>query len=224
METSLTSALIIRRSPGVAVCRPEKHTHMWLWCKATHAQSRQDGASSRGGKSLVLLANSNNHKITFLLSLSYTKRQVFFPSSAPSSFFLLRSAAHNSEHYMMAALKHWSGFRAGQDSTPQCTLCWILHWSQLSDCGRREDASTPFLFSRQEAEWFKVFPSLFTLSTLTSFFHFLSFSVIQNFPCGLIAPIFWEHYSSYQRWPVWNPTSWAMHSLRLCLILARLGW
>lgn len=38
------------------------------------------------GKCLALLANSNTHKITFLLRLSYTKRQVFFPSSAPSFF------------------------------------------------------------------------------------------------------------------------------------------
>lgn len=70
-----------------------------------------------GGKSLALLANSNNHKITFLLRPSHTKRQVFFPSSAPSSFFLLPSAAHNSEHYMMAAPKHRSGF-SERDRTP----------------------------------------------------------------------------------------------------------
>lgn len=51
------------------------------------------------GTSLALVANSNNHKITFLLSPSHTKGQVFFPPSAPSSLFLLPSAAHNSEHY-----------------------------------------------------------------------------------------------------------------------------
>lgn len=52
-----------------------------------------------GGEGLAVLANSNNHKITFLLSLSSTKTQVFFSSFAPSSFFFLLSAAHNSEHY-----------------------------------------------------------------------------------------------------------------------------
>lgn len=72
------------------------------------------GQWGRGG-GLTLLANSNNHKITFLLSPSHTKRRVFFPSSAPSSFFFVPQP-HTIVNTMMAALKHWSGF-SEQDRT-----------------------------------------------------------------------------------------------------------
>lgn len=168
---------------------------MWLQCSAKKAQSGEDVASSQmGGESLAVLANSNNHKITFLLSLSSTKTQVFFSSFAPSSFFFF-SQPHTIVNTMMAALKHWSGFSAGQDSTPLCTLCRILHWSQLWLWRR---CLLPLPCSRQEAEWFRVFPSLFSPSILTSFFQFLSFSPLQKFPCGAIATFF-ENFTSAVR-------------------------
>ena len=121
METSLTSALIIRRSPGVAVCRPEKHTHMCLQCKAAEACRVDKMCMQLRGKSLALLANSNNHKITFLLSPSHTKGQVFSPPLPllPPLFFFFPQP-HTIVNTMMAALKHWSGIRTGL--LPQCTF------------------------------------------------------------------------------------------------------
>lgn len=113
----------------------------------------------RWGGSLAVLANSNNHKITFLLSLSSTKTQVFFSSFAPPFFFF--SQPHIIVNTMMAALKHWSGFSAGQDSTPLCTLHRILHWSQLCDCGWGEDASSPFLVADRKLSDSGFFPPFF---------------------------------------------------------------
>lgn len=142
-----------------------------------------------GGWERLLLCwqTENNHKITFLLSPSHTKRQVFFPSSAPSSFFfffLLPSAAHNSEHW-------WLPWSTGLDSvsrtrtpppTPTTPSALYVEYctglNRLTEL-RVEDASTPFLFlffsqtGSQVTQGFS--PSLFTLSILTSFFHFLSF-------------------------------------------------
>lgn len=124
---------------------------------------------SDGGESLAVLAKSNNHKITFLLSLSSTKTQVFFSSFAPSSFFFF-SQPHTIVNTMMAALKHWSGFSAGQDSTPLCTLHRILHWSQLCDCGWGEDASSPFLVADRKLSDSGFFPPFFhRLSQLPPF-------------------------------------------------------
>lgn len=152
-----------------------------------------------GGESLAALANSNNHKITFLLSLSSTKTQVFFSSFAPSSFFFLLSAAHNSEHYdgCPEALE-WIQCRIGLHPPPQCTLCRMLHWSQTLWLWLRRRCLLPLPCSRQEAEWFRVFPSLFSPSILTSFFQFLSFSLLQKFPCGAMATFF-ENFTSVIR-------------------------
>lgn len=126
MEPALTSALIIRSSPAVAVCRSEKNTRMWLRRLAKEDSGEDVAPESNGGeKGPATLANSNSRKITFLLSLSSTKKPVSFASFCSLLFFFLPpSVAHNSEHYIMAALKHWSGFSAGQDSAPPpCALC-----------------------------------------------------------------------------------------------------
>ncbi len=187
METSLTSALIIRRSPGVAVCRPEKLTHMWLWCKATEAWSRQDVAAGQGEGALLCWQTEIITKSLSCWVFPSQRDRFSFPPLLPPLFFLLPSAAHNSEHYMTAALKHWGGFRE-QDRTPPPSSLYVEFCTGLNcDCGRTEDASTPFLLLRQEAEWLRVFPSLFTLFWLP-FIFFLS--VIHNFPCGVMALIF----------------------------------
>lgn len=110
------------------------------------------------GTDSCFAGNSNNDKITFLPSLSHTKRQIFFPPFAPSSFFLLPSAAHNSEHYDYGCPEalEWIQW-AGQDSTPSEHYLSALAFN--CQTGKEEDASTPFLFFRQEAKWLRVFPS-----------------------------------------------------------------
>lgn len=145
---------------------------MWLRCSAKKAQSGEDVASSQmGGGSLAVLANSNNHKITFLLSLSSTKTQVFFSFFAPSSFFFF-SQPHTIVNTMMAALKHWSGFGAGQDSTP-CAL--YAEYCTGLNCGCGEDASSPFLVADRKLSDSGFFPPFFhRLSWLPSFNFFLS--------------------------------------------------
>lgn len=171
-------------------------------------------------KCLAFLANSNTHKITFLLSLSYTKRQVFFPSSAPSFFFspsLSRTQWWTLYDGCPEALE-WILSRTGLHPP----VHFMLHIALVSTVWlwQKRRCLHPLPLLRKETEWFRVFPSLFTLSTLTYFFHFLSFSVIQNFPFDVIAPISENHL----RGPVWSPNGWATHFLWLCLILAWFGW
>ena len=103
METSLTSPLTIRRSPGVAVgpvgeAAPRAPLSLSLALSLSRAVSLrrvknktkkgerrlQKGrrVDSLGGNSLHSAGKlKNNHKITFLLSLSHTKSQVFSPPS-----------------------------------------------------------------------------------------------------------------------------------------------
>lgn len=142
METSLTSALIIRRSRGVAVCWPEKLTHMQLRPRRTRKDAPQRWCGGKKKTSFFWPTQINTSSLSRFLH-----KEAGFLSLQCSLlfFFLLPSAAHNSEQYMMAALKHRSGFRAGQDSSPSA-LCVEYCTGLNSACGRGEYASTPFLF------------------------------------------------------------------------------
>lgn len=73
---------------------------------------------------------------------------------------------------MMAALKHWSGFR-GQDSSPSA-LCveYCTRFASATACGRK-NASTPFLFSNRKLSVSGFFPSLLDPSTNDFLFFFL---------------------------------------------------
>ena len=108
-----------QEKPGCR-CSPAREARSYVTLAQRRRRRRVDKMwLPVGGKSLALLANSNNHKITFLLSPPHTKRQVFFPSSAPSSFFFFFffPQPHTIVHTLMAALKHWTGF-SEQDRTP----------------------------------------------------------------------------------------------------------
>lgn len=134
------------------------------------------GVSVGGKKILLSLANTDKHKLSFPLP---AQRQVFFPSTAPSSFFfLLPSAAHNSEQYMMAALKHWSGFRAGQDSSPSA-LCveYCTHFASATACGRKKMPPPPSFFQTGSCVFQGFFPSLLDPSTNDFLFSFFLFNV-----------------------------------------------
>lgn len=127
------------------------------------------------GKNILLsLANADKHRLS--VPFPAQRGRFSFPPLLPPLFFLLPSAAHNSEQYMMAALKHWSGFRAGQDSSPVHFVYNIALISPLPLPVVEKNASTPFLFFKQEAESFRVSPSLLNppIYQLLPFF-FLSF-------------------------------------------------
>lgn len=161
-----------------------------------------------GGKCLALLANSNNHKITFLLSPPHTKRQVFFPSSAPSSFFLPPSAAHNSAHSdgCPEALD-WIQW-AGQDSTPPSAL-YVEYCTGLNCLAVAEHKMPPPPSFSQTGSWVTQgfsLPFQLCLSQLPSFIFLLSVSHAHDFPCSVTALLI---EGSDQSWPVWSPTSWA---------------
>lgn len=188
METTLTSALIIRRSPGVAVCRLEKHTHMWLRCKAAEARRVDKMLLQARGKSLALLANSNNHKITFPAESFPHKETGFLSPLCSLLFFLLPSAAHNSEQYW------WLPQSYGVDSVSRTglhtpTALYAEYCTGLNCLTVSEQKVPPPPSFSQTGSQLRGFPSLFTLSILTSFFHFLSSSVIGY----RSSPLVWSH-------------------------------
>lgn len=128
------------------------------------------------------LKYSQNH---FASESFLHKATVFLPPLTPS-FFLLPSAVHNSAHYdgCPQALE-WIPWTR-QDSTLNALFSWILHRSQLSDDGRAEVASTPFLFSDRKRSDSGFFPPF----SRTLFWLFCSFCQrLQNFLFDIIAPV-----------------------------------
>lgn len=222
METSLTSALIIRRSPGVAVCRPEKNTRMWLWNKVAEAHTVDERWQVRG-RSLALLVNWNNHKLTFLVSPSHTKRQVFFALSAPSSFFLLLSAAHNSEHYGYGCSQTLEWISNGTGLYPP-SAHYVEHCTGLNCLTVAElKIPSPFPFSNRKLGDSGFFP-LLCLSWLPSFIFCLPLSFVTEVPLWRNTTLFGEHYSNNPSQVGVQPVEQCTHFQRQRLILALLRW
>ncbi|CAL8235397.1 unnamed protein product [Boreogadus saida] len=97
METSLTSPLTIRSSPGVAVgpvgeAAPRARPSLSLR-RVKNKMKKGERRLQKGRRVDLFVGNSlhfagklkNNHQITFLLSLSHTKSQVFSPPLSLSS-------------------------------------------------------------------------------------------------------------------------------------------
>ncbi len=205
METSLTSAHIIRRSPGAAVCRPERHAHMWLWCKATEELRC---CCRSGGRASLCWQTQIITKSLSCWVLPTQRDRFSFPPLLPPLFFFFPQP-HTIVNTMMAALNHRSGF-SEQDRTPPPIALYAEYCTGLNCL---TDASTPFLFSDRKLSDSGFFPPFSTLpSWLPSFIFFLSLSLGTEVPLWHGSPHFWEHYSNNRRWPVWSPTSWAMHS------------
>lgn len=161
-----------QEKPGCR-CLPALQTHSCASSvKAVEAQSEQDVAWSPGGGSLALLANSDNHKITFLLSLSYTKRQVFFPSSAPSSFFFFFPQPHT-----IVCTIWWLPWSTGVDSEGQDSTPDALYAEYCTglNCLLLLKMPPPPSFSQTGSQSVSGFFPPFTLpSTLTYFFLFMT--------------------------------------------------
>lgn len=180
METGLTSALIIRRSPGVAVCRPEKHTHMWVWLEGDRgARSGRDAAAGSGGRALLRWQTQIITKSLSCWALPTQRDRFSFPLLLPPLFFLPPSAAHNSEHYdgCPEALE-WIR-RAGQDSTPGALYveyCTALNCLTVAEW---KMPPPPLPLLRQEARVTQGFslPFSLRLSRLPSFIFFLPLSL-----------------------------------------------
>lgn len=137
------------------------------------------------------------HKITFLLSLSNTKRQVSFSLLFSLLFFFFFPQPHtivNSIRWLP-----WSTGLDWEDRTPP-PLCaiYVEYCTGLNCvCGRRQDASTPFLFFDRKLSVSGVFPPVFFIYLSLPSFIFLS--LFFNILCGVIALI---SESSDQKCPV----------------------
>lgn len=101
----------------------------------------------------------------------------------------------------MAALKHWSGFLDYKTPPPQLVhFLFIMHVSQLSDCGRAEAASTPS-FSHTGSQVTQGFFPPFLIAYLEVFFLSFFFSWrLKDFPFCIKE---WLH-SYHQKQPVWS--------------------
>lgn len=109
----------------------------------------------------------------------------------------------------MAAHKHWSGF-SKQDRTPP-PVHFMLNIALVSTVwlcqSRRCHHPLPFFQTGSRVT------HGFSLPFHSVYLDFLiSFLLVTEVPLWCNSTQFWEHYSNNRRWPVWSPTSWAMHS------------
>lgn len=174
METSLTLALIVRSSPGVAVLPAwEERSHVPVK-GGIHSSSLETYLQPGHTKSLLI--NSKRRSKSRSCWVLVTQRGRFSP---PPSF----SQPYTIVNTMMAALKHWSGF--SEESRTPPPLNFVLNIAQVSTVWlrQRRNCLHPHPILRQEAKWLRVFPSLFLLE-------------VEKLPFGHKRVSLWEHYTS----------------------------